>query len=149
MNIFVVFTLESQRYALPLEKVERIVRVVEITPLPKAPPLVLGIINVEGRIVPVMNVRRLFRLPDREVDLSDQLILMHAPRRTYALLADGVEGLANLPTAERVASEKIFPGMEYVEEIAKQDGRMILVLNSNKFLSFLEKEKWEGAIQAA
>lgn len=149
MNLFVVFTLDNQRYALPLEKVERVLRIVEITPLPKAPSLVLGVINVEGRIIPVMNVRRLFRLPDREVDLSDQLILVHAPRRTYALLADEVEGLANLPTAERVASVEVFPAVEYVEEIAKLDGRIILILNFSKFLSFLEKEKWEDSIQAA
>jgi len=71
----VVFTLDEQRYALRLSAVERIVRVVEVPPLPKAPEIVLGIVNVQGRVLPVVNIRRRFRLPEREAGLRDQLIL--------------------------------------------------------------------------
>src|SRR3990170_1876614 len=69
------FGMAQQRYALPLAAVERVVRAVEITPLPKAPPMVLGIVNIGGHIVPVFNVRSRFRLPERDMDLRDQLIL--------------------------------------------------------------------------
>ena len=73
-NQYVVFTLDEQRYALHLAAVERIIPVVEITPLPKAPDLVLGIINVGGQIIPVIDTRKRFRLPERELNLSDVLI---------------------------------------------------------------------------
>ncbi|MBN1829042.1 MAG: chemotaxis protein CheW [Deltaproteobacteria bacterium] len=53
---FVVFTLDGNRYALSLSSVQRIVRVVEITPLPAAPEIVIGIINVQGKIIPVVGV---------------------------------------------------------------------------------------------
>ncbi len=74
-NQLVVFTLEEQRYALYLSAVERIVRIVEITPLPKALEIVFGVINVQGQVVPVVDIRKRFRLPEREMSLSDQLIM--------------------------------------------------------------------------
>ena len=54
----VLFALDEQRFALALSSVERIVRVVDVTPLPSAPPIVLGIINVKGEVVPVYDGRR-------------------------------------------------------------------------------------------
>lgn len=65
LEALVVFRLDERRYALPLSVVERVIRAVEVTPLPKAPPIVLGAIDVQGRVVPVLNVRRRFLMPDR------------------------------------------------------------------------------------
>ena len=71
----VVFTMDEQRYALQLAAVERVVRMVEVTPLPQAPQIVLGVINAQGRIIPVVDIRRRFRLPARDIRLSDHLLI--------------------------------------------------------------------------
>lgn len=63
----VVFRLDAQRFALPLTAVERVVRAVAVTLLPDAPAIVLGAIDVHGRVLPVLNVRRRFNLPQREI----------------------------------------------------------------------------------
>ena len=63
----VVFALDDRRIALPLAAVERVVRAVEVTPLPKAPAVVLGAVNVQGNLVPVFHLRRRFRMPEREI----------------------------------------------------------------------------------
>ena len=55
---FVVFRLDEQHYAVPLSVVERIVRMVDITPVPKTPEIVLGVINVQGSVIPVVDIRR-------------------------------------------------------------------------------------------
>src|SRR3712207_6774571 len=91
---YVVFTLDEHGYALPLSFVERIVRAVEVTPLPKAPEIVLGVINVQGRVIPVVNIRKRFRLPEREIELSDQFIIARTAKRTIALVVDAVGGVA-------------------------------------------------------
>ena len=70
-SILVAFALNEQRYALRLAIVERIVRMVEITPLPNAPDIVLGVVNLQGRIIPIFNIRRRFGLEEREPDLDD------------------------------------------------------------------------------
>ena len=73
-NQYLVFFLDSQRYALHLSAVDRVARIVHITPVSIAPDIVLGIVNMEGVVIPVMNVRQRFNLPKREISPSDRLI---------------------------------------------------------------------------
>jgi CheW-like domain len=87
-NPLVVFSLDEQRYALFLPVVERVLRIVAISPLPKAPEIVLGVLNVQGRIIPIIYLREWFSLPQREICLSDQLIIARTSRQTVAILVD-------------------------------------------------------------
>lgn len=121
----VVFSIDERRCALPLATVDRIVRVVEVTPLPKAPEIVLGIINVQGRIIPVINVRKRFLLPEREMNLSDQLIIAHTSKRNIALLVETVSGVIEYPENEMVAPDEIISDIKYVKGIIKQNDGMI------------------------
>jgi purine-binding chemotaxis protein CheW len=84
----VVLALDEQRLAVPLATVDRIVRAVEVTPLPGAPQVVLGVINVQGAVLPVINLRRRCRLPEREIETTDMLVIAHTTRRSVALLVD-------------------------------------------------------------
>jgi len=143
---FVVFTLDEGRYALYLSSVERILRAVEITPLPKPPEIVLGVVNVQGRIIPVVNIRRRFRLPEREMDLSDQLIIARTSKRAVALVADAVSDVIEISKEEVVAAEKVVPGMEYVEGVAKLEDGMVLVHDFDRFLSLEEEKALDGAM---
>jgi len=78
----VVFELAGQKYALQLSAVQLVVRAVEITPLPKAPACVAGIINFQGRVVPVFNLRQRFQLPERELEWRNAR-LARPCRRTH------------------------------------------------------------------
>src|SRR3972149_4803673 len=147
LNQHVVFTLDEQRYALHLPAVERIVRVVEVTPLPKAPEIVLGVVNVQGQITPVVNIRKRFCLPEREMNLSDQLIIAHTSRRTVAIVADAVSGGIKSSEQEVIAAEKVLPGVEYVEGVVKIEDGMILIHDLNKFLSLEEEEALDNAMK--
>ena len=68
------FDLAGQHYGVNLAAVERIVHVVEVAPLPQAPSIVLGVINFSGRIIPVVDLRRRFRLSGKEVGLYDSFL---------------------------------------------------------------------------
>ena len=81
-----VFEISGLRYALPTSDVSELARAVTIVPLPKGPPIVEGIINVRGRIVPVLDIRSRFRLPPKAVSPTDHLILAHAGQRLVALI---------------------------------------------------------------
>lgn len=135
----VVFTLDESRFALRLAAVERVVRVVEITPLPKAPDIVLGIIAVQGRIIPVIDIRKRFRFPKRETQLNDQLVIARTAKRAVALLADDVTGVTACPKERIVEAEKVVSGMEFVVGIVKIDAGMILIHDLDTFL-FLDEE---------
>ena len=141
----VVFTLDDQRYALRLAAVERTVRLVEITPLPKAPAVVLGVITVQGRVVPVLDVRRRFRLPPRELQLSDQMLIARTRRRTVVLIADAVSGVIEPPAEEITLPEAILPGLEHVAGVTRLDDGLIFIHDLDGFLSLEEEQALDAA----
>jgi purine-binding chemotaxis protein CheW len=140
---YVVFSLEGQKYALNLSAVERVVHVVEITPLPKAPETVLGIINYYGQIIPIFNIRRRFRLPEKEIDLIDQLIIAHTSKRQVALLVDSVAGVIETSIGSVISPEQILPRLKYIEGVIVLREGIVLIHDLDKFLS-LEEEKSLG-----
>ena len=142
----VSFSLDNRCYALPLSTVDRVVRVVEITPLPKAPAIVLGIINVGGRILPVVNVRQRFHLPDRDIALRDQMILGKTGRRCVALVVDEVSRVTECQESEFIAGHEILPGMEGVHGVARLPDGMILIYDLHQFLSLEEESALDEAL---
>jgi purine-binding chemotaxis protein CheW len=146
-NQLVIFALDDQRYALHLSAVVRVVRVVEITPLPKAPEIVTGMVNVQGQIIPVFNIRKRFRLPERAINLSDQLIIANTSKQPVALIADAVSGVFELSEKEVITSEKILSRMEYVEGVVKLEDGMILIHDIDGFLSVEEEKTLDKALE--
>ncbi len=142
----VVFVLEDQRYALSLSSLEKVIRSVEITPLPKAPEIVSGIINMQGGIIPVFNLRKRFRLPEKEIDIDDQMIVAKASSRTVSFVVDEVEGIMEWPHEKVVPPDKRHPGMEYVEGVMKLDNGMVLIHGLDRFLSLDEKRDLDNAL---
>lgn len=134
----VVFRLDEQRYALSLAAVERIVRAVEVTLLPNAPSIVLGVIDVEGRILPVLNIRRRFRLPEREIRPVDQFLIAQTVRRTVALVIDEAQGVIERPHAAVVKAAQITPGLEQLHGLVQLDDGLVLIHDLENFLSLDE-----------
>jgi purine-binding chemotaxis protein CheW len=142
-----VFSLDGQRYALALAAVEKVVRAVEVTRLPKAPDIVLGIVNVQGRVIPVINVRRRFRLPEREMALTDQIVIARTARRPVALVVDAVAGVLEYPEQEAVEARDILPDVEYVEGVVKLEDGLILIHDLDRFLSLEEEASLDQALE--
>jgi purine-binding chemotaxis protein CheW len=143
----IVFALGERSYALRTSVVEMAVRMVEITPLPKAPEIVLGVIDFHGVITPVLNMRRRFRLPEREPRLDDQLIIARSAGRLVALVADRVSDVVALPEEAMVAPESILPALEYVAGVAKLEDGMIFIHDLDAFLSLEEEQALAAAIE--
>lgn len=139
-NQLAVFVLGDRRYALHLSAVERVVRMVDITPLPEAPSIVLGVVNVRGQVIPVVNVRRRFRLPEREIALTDQLVVARTARRLVALVADAVTDVIACPERDLIAAAHILPEVGYVQGVVKLKDGLVLIHDLDRFLS-LEEER--------
>lgn len=78
--------------SLPLTNVERVASAVEIIHLPKAPEVVLGVVNVQGRIIPVADIRKRFRLPRREIGINDNPIISQPSRRFVGIGVESERG---------------------------------------------------------
>jgi purine-binding chemotaxis protein CheW len=142
----VLFTLDEPRYALYLSSVERVVRAVEITPLPKAPEIVLGVINAQGRILPVLDIRKRFRLPAREISVDDRFIIARTARRPVALVVDSVAGVRELTDQQMVSVEQSLPFAEYLKGVAKLEDNLVLIHDLDQFLSLDEERVLDTAL---
>lgn len=132
---WVVFSLDTNRYALPLIVVERVVLAAEVTPLPQAPPTVLGVINLEGRILPVFNVRRKFRLPERAIDPADQFLIANAGKRTVVLVIDSAHGVLERPVTATIDAGSIMPNLGHIRGAISLEDGLILIHDLALFLS--------------
>jgi len=139
LNQILVFTLDEPRYAINLAAVERVVRAVAITPLPKVPQVVQGVINVQGQIVPVVDIRKRLNLPTRELRPDDQFILARSSRRRVALVVDAVVGVRALAEQDLVSAAQALPYAAYIHSVARVDDRLILICNLDQFLSPMEE----------
>lgn len=101
-----VFQVEGQQHAFPVSQVFRVFLMVEVTPAPNAKPWMLGVIDMHGEMVPVVNLRRVLSLPEREIELSDQLIVAGPAGKRLALWADAGSGVLPMPPAEHLFSEE-------------------------------------------
>ena len=143
----VVFRLHEQRYALSLAAVERIVRAVEVTPLPGAPAIVLGAIDVEGRVLPVLNLRRRFLLPEREISPVDQFLIAWTTRRMVALVMDEAHGVIEREQSAVIGSDRIVSGLEQFQGVVKLDDGLVLIHDLEKFLSLDEVRTLDEAME--
>lgn len=142
-----VFAIDEQRFALPLAAVERVIRAVEVTPVPGAPNVILGVINVRGQILPVINTRRRLGLAERELQLDDHFVVARAASRTVALVVDEVCDVSNLSHGSVVTTENIAPGTRFIQGVARLDGGLVLIEDLEQFLSPEEEKIITEALQ--
>lgn len=138
-----VYHIDEQGYGLVLVDVERIVNAVAITPIADAPETILGIINVQGRVISVVNMRRKLCRPERDLELSDRFIIARTASRVVALVADSVEGVIACPRAEVITSEAIVPGLENLKGVVKLHDGIIMIHDLERFLFHEEEEGFD------
>lgn len=143
---YVVFLLDDQRYALPLIAVERIVRAVEVIPLPKAPDIVLGAIDVEGHVLPVINLRRRFLLQEQEIVPTNQFLIANTTHRKVVLVIDEAQGVVEREQSAIINTGKIVPGLEQFQGVARLDDGLVLIHDLEKLLSLDEARALDRAM---
>jgi len=142
----VIFLIGEQRFAVSVAAVERVVRATEIAPLPEAPRGVLGIINLQGRIVPVFDLWSRFGQPGRDVRTSDYLIIAHTHWRTVALLVDAVVSVVPHVRTHITAAADILPDLASISGVMKLDGGLVLVQDIERFLSIEDHQGLQLAL---
>jgi purine-binding chemotaxis protein CheW len=143
---WVVFCLDEGRYALPLAAVDRIVRAVHVTALPQGPDIVLGAIDVEGRVLPVFNIRRRFRLPERTVDPADHFLIARTAQRTVVLAIDTAQGVLERPATAMIDAASIAPDLEHLQGVIQLEDGLVLIHDLEHFLSLDEARKLDEAM---
>ena len=143
-----VFEVGGQRYALPTADVCELVRAVAITPVPGAPAVIEGVVDVRGRVLPVLDVRARFRLPAKALDPSDHFIVASAGTRGVILRVDRATHLALLDEASVQSPQTQGPGAAYLAGVARLEGGLVLIHDLTTFLSSAEADSLDEALSA-
>ena len=143
---WLVFWLDEGRYALPLAAVDRIVRAVHVTPMPRAPGIVLGAIDVQGRVLPVFDIRRKFGLPERAIDPADHFLIAHTARRTVVLVIDAAHGVVEQAATAVTPAANIAPNLEHIRGVIQLDDGLVLIHDLEHLLSTDEARVLDEAL---
>jgi purine-binding chemotaxis protein CheW len=133
----VVFCISKEFYGVPIAAVQEIVRVPEVTSVPDAPDFFEGVINLRGKIVPVVDLRKRLRLPSADRTKSSRVLVAENGGRVIGLLVDAVSEVRRLPAeAVEPPPEMISAvGIEYITGVAKAGERLIIFLDIARVLS--------------
>ncbi|MBI2553888.1 MAG: purine-binding chemotaxis protein CheW [Candidatus Rokubacteria bacterium] len=147
LHRLVVFLLDGQRYAVPLSAVQRVVPMVALSPLPKSPSIALGVFNLHGTVIPVLDIRRRFGVAPHDYGISAHLVVARTSRRTLALPVDEVLGVSEV-AAEAVASpDAVLPGIGHVAGIVALADGLLFIHDLDAFLSLDEEQRLTGALE--
>lgn len=140
-----VFDVAGQHFGLPVEHVVQIVEMVAITPLPKAPEIVAGVINFHGRVIPVVDVRKRLNLPAQDYTLRTPIVISRIRDHVTGLIVDSVSGVVEVPPAQIAEPAEIFtpetrPPLPLLGGVARLSAGLLLILDLGTFLS-REEEK--------
>jgi purine-binding chemotaxis protein CheW len=130
----VVFVLAQERYGIETRWIREVVMLRELTPLPGAPRCVLGISNVRGRVLPILDVKRLFDLPDKGLGDLNKVFIIQKGGSILGILADQVEGLSSVKTRDIQASLPTLTGIrqEFLKGVTRD---RLIILDAEKILS--------------
>ena len=137
----VTFRLKDETYGINVMQVQEVLRVAEIAPVPGAPHYVLGIINLRGNVVTVIDTRIRFGLPQAEIDDLSRIIVIESEAQVVGILVDSVAEVVDLHASEidsapNVGNEE---SSRYIQGVASRDNNLLIVVDLNKLLS---EQEW-------
>lgn len=148
-NQFVVFGVGKELYGVSIESVYEIVRVPEVTEIPDAPEFLEGVINLRGKIVPVIDLRKRLRLEGIGKTKATRVLIAEHGNNIAGLLVDSVSEVLKIqPDAVEQPPEMISAiGVEYITGVAKVDERLIILLDTKKILSVEDMKRISDTVE--
>ncbi|MEA2039388.1 MAG: chemotaxis protein CheW [Thermodesulfobacteriota bacterium] len=130
----VEFMLAHERYALELTHIREVYPLKELTPLPGAPDFVLGIINVRGQILSIIDIKKFFELPEKGLTNLNQVIILESEEMEFGILADEILGTSSIPASTIQTSLPTLTDIreEYLKGVT---GDRVVILDGEKILS--------------
>jgi purine-binding chemotaxis protein CheW len=135
----VICMLAKEEYGLPITKVQEINRMVPITRLPQTPDFMEGVINLRGRVIPVIDLRKRFQLAEAVMNDDTRIIIVDVEGQTLGVVVDAVTEVVRLPaTSVEPPPPAFILDSQYIEGIGKLDGRLLILLAIDKVLTSQE-----------
>ncbi|MGH9575568.1 MAG: chemotaxis protein CheW [Candidatus Acidiferrales bacterium] len=141
------FRIGRETFGLPISIVREIIRVPEITAVPDAPDYVEGVINLRGRIIPVVDLRKRFGETLLQPDKKNRVVVVELERRAIGLIVNSASEVLRIPPSEIEHPSDVFPEGElnFITGVGKLNGRLVILLDLNRMLQRGELSRLEEA----
>lgn len=139
---WVTFRLEEETYGINVMQVQEVLRYSEIAPVPGAPDYVLGIINLRGNVVTVIDTRTRFGLSTSEVTDNTRVVIIEADKQVVGILVDSVAEVvylkkSDIDSAPNVGTEE---SAKFIQGVSNREGELLILVDLNKLLN---DEEWD------
>lgn len=136
----VTFKLGDEEYAVDILKVQEINRMVEITTVPNTPAFIEGVINLRGKVIPVVNLRSKFGLGPKDIDSQSRIMVVNVGA-TIGLVVDSVSEVLRLPADTVEPPPAMTSGLdsEYIKGIGKLEDRLLILLDIDRLIGKAEE----------
>lgn len=134
---WVTFRLDAEKYGIDVMRVREVLRNTEIAPVPGAPDFVLGIINLRGNVVTVIDTRKRFGLPPKDIDDFSRIVILEAGDEVVGMMVDSVAEVVDLrassiETAPNVGNDE---SAKFIQGVCNRDDGLLILVDLNKLLS--------------
>ena len=145
------FRIGRETFGLPISIVREIVRVPEITSVPNAPDYIEGVINLRGRIIPIVDLRKRFGEKSVEPDKKNRIVVVELDRRAIGLIVNSASEVLRIPPSEIEEPHNVFKEGElnYITGVGKLNGRLVILLDLNRVLQSGELHHLDEAADSA
>lgn len=139
---WVTFKLQEETYGINVMQVQEVLRYTEIAPVPGSPDYVLGIINLRGNVVTVIDTRSRFGLEPADVTDNSRIVIIEAEKQVIGILVDSVAEVvylkaSEIDTAPNVGTDE---SARFIQGVSNREGELLILVDLNKLLS---DEEWE------
>jgi purine-binding chemotaxis protein CheW len=145
------FLVGEEEYGLELLRVKEVIRMRQITWLPKAPSCVKGIINLRGDVIPIIDLRERFGLPTQEQTATTRVIVVDVEGKSVGMVVDAASQVVRVP-ADQFEPPPMVLGQtsrDFITSVGKVDDRLIIMIDVERILSVEEMNQIEGSLKAA
>lgn len=138
----VSFKIGEEEFGVDILKVQEINRMDQITRVPNAPDYVSGVMNLRGKVIPIINLRKRFRLASKERDKDTRIIVVEFKTRVIGFLVDAVNEVLRIPKSVTEPPPSMVAGIgsEYITAVGKLEDRLLILIDLEKILVPAERE---------
>ena len=144
---WVTFKLDEETYGINVMQVQEVLRLTEIAPVPGAPDYVMGIVNLRGNVVTVIDTRKRFGLFQKEADDATRIVIVEVDNQVIGMLVDSVAEVVNIAASEIETSPNLGDDNEnskYIQGVHSRDDEILILVDVNKMLTADELDAVSG-----
>lgn len=138
----VTFSVGNEEFGVEILKVQEINKMMQVTKIPNSPSFVEGVINLRGKVIPIINLRTKLQLPPKEIDKNTRIVVMEIQGKTVGFIVDAVSEVLRIPRSITEPPPPMVGSVssEYIVAVGKLEDRLLILLDVDRILSGEEKK---------